>query len=399
MNHPPLHRWTLSAVLLSAALGCSGASTTLLTPDDAGDAAVPPGDVVTLPDAPSPQDAGGAEAGGAPDVISAPDVVSPFDAGAPSFCAVVDCQPGHRCCEALRRCLPPGEVCPGDPVDAGAPVDVVPTMDAGGSFCAVTLCPVGMRCCESRRACQPAGLSCPIDAPDAGPALCRSNGDCADAEYCEGDGCGTEGRCLARPTVCTRDLNPVCGCDGRTYSNACVAASSGVRVRARGACAMTDAGAADVVIARDVPALDAGSSFCAMVRCAAGTRCCEARRACIPDAEYCPGDPADAGVPACASDRDCGAGQSCCGLTGRCYASGCLACCMFAVRCTSNTECASTQYCAGTGCNTAGTCALRPQGCPLVYDPVCGCDGRTYGNACSAASSGVRVSYTGACRR
>jgi hypothetical protein len=35
--------------------------------------------------------------------------------------------------------------------------------------------------------------------------------------------------------------------------------------------------------------------------------------------------------------------------------------------------------------------------CTEQYEPVCGCDGRTYGNACHAQREGVRVAHQGEC--
>lgn len=44
-----------------------------------------------------------------------------------------------------------------------------------------------------------------------------------------------------------------------------------------------------------------------------------------------------------------------------------------------------------------GTCQPKPEMCTQQYDAACGCDGQTYGNACSARMAGTDVAHEGAC--
>ena len=66
------------------------------------------------------------------------------------------------------------------------------------------------------------------------------------------------------------------------------------------------------------------------------------------------------------------------------------------------------EHLSGTGGHAAGGAGGAPAGtggqggtpscgCVLIYDPVCGANGVTYGNSCAANCAGVPVAYQGAC--
>ncbi|RMH43631.1 MAG: hypothetical protein D6689_04605 [Deltaproteobacteria bacterium] len=67
------------------------------------------------------------------------------------------------------------------------------------------------------------------------------------------------------------------------------------------------------------------------------------------------------------------------------------------IQCTgANDYCDVSGHCGAT--DQSGVCRERPQFCPEVYQPVCGCDGTTYGNACKAAAAGASVASEGPCK-
>ncbi|UCE13464.1 MAG: hypothetical protein JSV04_14935 [Candidatus Heimdallarchaeota archaeon] len=215
----------------------------------------------------------------------------------------------------------------------------------------------------------------------SGPCIptCTTNADCGTGEYCvkEPGDCEGTGICEPKPEICPDVYEPVCGCDGRTYGNACEAASAGMNIAYTGECKLTCSSNTDCNT----------NEYCAKE---AGN--CEGDGVCEPKPTVCP----DVWDPICACDgmtysNECYATMAGVNVdyTGTCTPT-----------CTTNFDCSSTEYCAKEpgDCEGNGTCEPKPEACITLWDPVCGCDGKTYGNDCEAAAAGVNVAYTGECK-
>lgn len=163
------------------------------------------------------------------------DAVTPECGDEPIACpAVFLCRPERAACVANRCELVPTLPTECTPDECG-PRPLLPTV-----LCDDGETTAGAGPCERQAdgSCGWTITTCPE------PRACGSRGlaPCNEGEYCRfdlEDICGATDRpgvCETIPNICTREVRPVCGCDGETYTNACNAAARGISVASEGPC-------------------------------------------------------------------------------------------------------------------------------------------------------------------
>jgi len=225
-------------------------------------------------------------------------------------------------------------------------------------------------------------MSCPdltdCDAPCRGlrtvdPATGCPTCDCAPSTPTTSEDCA----------ACSLDESPVCGTDGVTYRNRCVARCAGARILYRAAC-VDGCRQPPEGCALDCPHGLRLSDSCVQCDCAPAPTV-----GCV-----------DAGDTLCATFPGLSAPTT--------VGSPCLANAMGAtdgvwgpcgLTCTTNADCPIGSGCRATGA-LADRCVIFGEvklGCSALVDYVCGSDNTTYANSCLNRLSGAHEAHRGAC--
>jgi hypothetical protein len=216
---------------------------------------------------------------------------------------------------------------------------------------------------------------------------------CGDGAFCEGRAgvCNdtTPGWCEPTPLGCPDVYLPFCGCDGHTYGNDCERKVAGVWLAYEGECATT------VCYQGDPSGVCASTDFC---EGPAGVCSDTTPGWCVPIPDLCP----DVYAPVCGCDgntysNDCERQRARAWLAyrGECASEVCT-------QGDPDGVCGHDEFCDGPAgacsfLDVPGWCTPVPGVCPGIWDPVCGCDGNTYGNDCMRQAAQVWLNYRGEC--